>query len=97
MGALVVIYIVGSFVAIPVLAFQLVRTRRDLKALRDALLAQGVIVRGPEGTREAFAAPPDEPHALAPGAHVAPEGVRAERVAPAEPPRPEPPRPEPPR
>jgi hypothetical protein len=91
MGAFVIIYIVGSFVAIPVLAFQLLRTRRDLNALRDALLARGIIVRGPEGTREAFAAPPAEGRPLAPGDYAAAEGVRAEHVAPAERPHPEPP------
>ena len=57
MGALIVSYIVGSFVGIPFLAYHALRTRRELNGLRDELRARGVIAR-----------PHDAPHALVPGA-----------------------------
>jgi predicted aconitase len=43
MGALVIGYIIGSIVAIPFLAYHLLRTRRDLNALRAELAARGFI------------------------------------------------------
>jgi hypothetical protein len=58
MGAILVWYVAGSFLAIPFLAFHLLRTRRDLNALRAALEAQQLVARGPTGTPTAFAAVP---------------------------------------
>jgi hypothetical protein len=54
-GALIVTYVVASFVGIPVLAYQLLRTRRELNGLRDELHARGVIAHGRSGAPPAVA------------------------------------------
>lgn len=72
MGALVISYIVGSIVAIPFLAYHLLRTRRDLNGLRAELVARGLIAPGRERSHATLAAPPDDVRPLARGLEPAP-------------------------
>ena len=70
MGAFLISYIVGSIVAIPFLALHLLRTRRDLNALRAELAARGLIAPAEDATRGAMSAPPGGVRPLAQGADV---------------------------
>ena len=70
MGAFLISYIVGSIVAIPFLALHLLRTRRDLNALRAELAARGLIAPTEDTTRGVVSAPADGVRPLAQGADV---------------------------
>ena len=58
MGAYIVYFLVGSVAAIPFLAYQLLRTRRDLSELREELRARGIVGAG--GARAGAEAAPRE-------------------------------------
>jgi hypothetical protein len=87
MGALLVTYVIGSFVGIPFLAFQLLRTRRELNGLRDELHARGLIAHGRAGAPPAVAGARDAARPLArgdagdPPASVAALAAEVERIA----------------
>ncbi len=84
MGALVISYIIGSIVAIPFLAFHLLRTRRDLNGLRAELAARGLIAPGSEGAHATLAAPQDDVRPLAAGSR--PRQLPTTRAADGKPP-----------
>ena len=74
MGALIVGYIIGSIVAIPFLTYHLLRTRRDLNALRAELTARGVIAPKSEHTHLPRAHQDDHVRPLAGGLDAASAG-----------------------
>ena len=77
MGALIVTYIIGSFVGIPFLALHLLRTRRELNGLRDELRARGVIASsGADATRVPLAAASHDARPLEPGAEAVSADLR---------------------
>ena len=67
MGALIVGYIIGSIVAIPFLTYHLLRTRRDLNALRAELAARGLIAPKGEQSHVPLAVHDDHLRPLASG------------------------------
>ena len=85
MGAFVISYLVGSIIAIPFLAYHLLRTRRDLNGLRAELVTRGLIAPGGEGAHAALAAPRDDLRPLArDGAPAVPEARDAQGRPPSE-------------
>lgn len=82
MDAFIILYVVGSLVAAPVLAYHLLRTRRDLHLLRDELRARGVTAPGPDDARRSVEALAIEVERLAEGSGSSPRfSTRAEAVA----------------
>jgi hypothetical protein len=80
MGALLVYFAAGSIISVPVLAYHLLRTRRELSELRTELQRRGVIGGGPATpSRPAGIAAPDHGSAL-PEALPAPPGPPAVRT-----------------
>ena len=77
MGALIVYFLIGSVVAIPYLAFLLLRTRRELNALRDELRARGLIAPAGGGARAALGAAGDDARPLAAGVEAVPGDQRS--------------------
>jgi hypothetical protein len=82
MGALLVYFAVGSIVAVPILGYHLLRTRRELSELRAELQRRGLI-----GPGAGVPAPEPDPSARARLAGPAPAPLPAAR---AEPPRDQP-------
>jgi len=79
MGAFVISYIVGSIIAIPFLAYHLLRTRRDLNGLRAELVVRGLIAPGSGRAHATLAAPDDDMRPLARGLDSAPAADDARR------------------
>lgn len=61
MGALIAYFAVASVVAVPFLAYQLLRTRRELNQLRTELQRRGVIAPSPGAGWAAVPAGTPEP------------------------------------
>ena len=51
MGALLLYFVIGSIVSVPALGYHLLRTRRELNALRAELRQRGLIAPGPDDQR----------------------------------------------
>jgi hypothetical protein len=81
MGAFLISYIVGSIVAIPFLVLHLLRTRRDLNALRAELAARGLIAPAEAATRGVVSAPIGAVRPLAQGAEAG-QAPREQAAAP---------------
>ena len=85
MGAFLVYYVVASIVAIPFLGYLLLRTRRDLSALRAELAARGVIADDAQHVRVAGGSVRGDARAVGGGMDDQPV-ARRERLAPMNPP-----------
>jgi len=91
MGALLLYFVLGSIVAVPFLSFHLLRTRRELNALRTELRARGLIGSAASvGPEPATSRGADGTPAVAPGPvpHPAIGAIDAPRDAFAAEPRP---------
>jgi hypothetical protein len=89
MGPYIVYYLIGSVVAIPFLAWQVFRTRRDLSELREELRKRGVIGAAGGERRPELAAPRDEARPLSAGGDAASDARSAQsraRIGEGEPP-----------
>ena len=83
MATFVILYIIGSFAATPFLAFHLLRTRRELNALRDEVRARGLGALAREEARGDLAPPRDAalPHGQDPDVAASAIGSRLDALA----------------